>query len=44
MFQYAAESEAASRIVKELLGPNGPFQKSNYLQTNLGSYPVFFQH
>ena len=26
MFQYAAESETASRIVKDLLGPNGPFQ------------------
>ena len=37
MFRYAAGSEAASRIVKELLGPNGPFQKNNYLQTNLGS-------
>ena len=37
MFRYATGSEAASRIVKELLGPNGPFQKGNYLQTNLGS-------
>ena len=25
MFKYAAESEAASRIVEDLLGPNGPF-------------------
>ena len=37
MFRYAAESEVTSRIVKDLLGPNGPFQKGNYLQTGLGS-------
>ena len=37
MFQYAAESEAASRIVKDLLGPNGPFQDGEYLKTRLGS-------
>ena len=37
MFRYAAESEAALRIVKELLGPNGPFQEGDYLQTSLGS-------
>ena len=37
MFQYAAESEPASRIVKGLLGPNGPFQTSEYLNTRLGS-------
>ena len=37
MFRYATESGTASRIVEDLLGPNGPFQKGNYLQTNLGS-------
>ena len=37
MFQYAAESEAASRIVTDLLGPNGPFQDDEYLKTRLGS-------
>ena len=37
MFQYAAESEPASRIVKDLLGPNGPFQDGEYLKTRLGS-------
>ena len=37
MFQYAAESEPASRIVKELLGPNGPFQDGESLNTRLGS-------
>ena len=37
MFQYAAESEAASRIVTDLLGPDGPFQNDEYLKTRLGS-------
>lgn len=37
MFQYAAESEAASRIVTDLLGPDGPFQDDEYLKTRLGS-------
>ena len=37
MFQYAAESEAASRIVEDLLGPNGPFQGDENLTTKLGS-------
>ena len=37
MFIYAAESEAASQIVKDLLGPNGPFQNDEYLKTKLGS-------
>ena len=37
MFVYAAESEAASRVVKELLGPNGPFRDNEYLKTRLGS-------
>ena len=37
MFQYAAESEAASRIVEDLLGPNGPFQGDENLTTRLGS-------
>ena len=37
MFQYAAESEAASRIVEDLLGPNGPFHNDANLKTRLGS-------
>ncbi len=37
MFRYAAESEPASEIVKGLLGPNGPFQNSEYLNTRRGS-------
>ncbi len=37
MFQYAAESEAASRVVEDLLGPNGPFQNNENLKTRLGS-------
>ena len=37
MFQYAAESEPASRIVKNLLGPNGLFRDGEYLNTRLGS-------
>ena len=37
MFVYAAESDAASRIVKDLLGSSGPFQNDEYLQTRLGS-------
>ena len=36
MFEYAASSEAASRIVQELLGEDGPFQKDSYLATQLG--------
>ena len=37
MFVYAAESETALQIVKDLLGPNGPFQNDEYLKTELGS-------
>ncbi len=37
MFQYAAESEAASRVVEDLLGPNGPFQNDENLKDRLGS-------
>ena len=37
MFQYAAESETASRIVENLLGPNGPFYNDANLRTRLGS-------
>ena len=37
MFRYAAESEPASRIVKDLLGPNGPFEDGEYLNTREGS-------
>jgi hypothetical protein len=38
MFEYAASSQAAPRIVKELLGSNGPFQRDNFLHTRLGSH------
>ena len=41
MFAYAHESEAASRIVNDLLGPNGPFQDGEYLRTRLGSHFFF---
>ena len=37
MFVYAAESEVALRVVKELLGPNGHFRDNEYLKTRLGS-------
>ena len=37
MFVYAAESDAASRIVRDLLGTNGPFQDDKDLRTRLGS-------
>ena len=37
MFVYAAESDAASRIVENLLGPDGPFRDDEYLKTRLGS-------
>ena len=37
MFVYAAESEAALKIVKILLGPDGPFHDDEYLKTRLGS-------
>ena len=37
MFSYASRSGVALSAVKDLLGPNGPFQQRNYLQTSLGS-------
>ena len=37
MFRYADESGVASKVVEELLGPNGPFRNSEYLKTQLGS-------
>ncbi len=37
MFRYASESEPALRIVEGHLGPNGPFQNNEYLNTRLGS-------
>jgi len=37
MFKYAAESEAASRVVQSLLGEGGPFQHDAYLKTKLGA-------
>ena len=37
MFVYAAESEAALEIVRNLLGPNGPFRDDDYLKTKLGA-------
>ena len=38
MFQYAAESGAASRVVENLLGPTGPFRNGEYLKARLGSH------
>ena len=40
MFRYAAESEAASRIVEDLLGPSGPFHDDGVLKTRTGQ-PFF---
>lgn len=37
MFRYAAQSEAATEIVSELLGENGPFQTDDFLQTKAGA-------
>ena len=37
MFVYAAESEAALKIVKILLGSEGPFHDDEFLKTRLGS-------
>ena len=37
MFKYAAESEVAQRIVKSLLGLEGPFANDDYLKTSLGA-------
>lgn len=37
MFVYAAESDAALRVVKQLLGSEGPFHENDYLNTKLGS-------
>ncbi len=38
MFRYARESAPALQIVQDLLGPNGPFQDSEYLNTREGSH------
>ena len=38
MFRYAAESAPAARIVENFLGPNGPFQENEYLNTRQGSH------
>ena len=37
MFSYASRSGVALGAVKDLLGPYGPFQQQNYLQTSLDS-------
>jgi len=37
MFQYAAGSPAASRVVRDLLGEGGPFQNGDLLRTDLGA-------
>jgi len=37
MFEYAAESDVASAIVKELLGEKGPFRDDKRLRTQLGA-------
>ena len=38
MFRYAAQSDSAARIVKEFLGPDGPFQRGDDLRTSHGSH------
>ena len=38
MFQYTAESGAASRVVEDLLGPMGHFRNGEYLKARLGSH------
>ena len=42
MFRYAAGSPAASRVVRDLLGPNGPFKDENFLRT-LGGASFFLR-
>ncbi|MEP0826734.1 MAG: hypothetical protein HRF40_14760, partial [Nitrososphaera sp.] len=37
MFRYAKESEEASKVVKDLLGPGGPFQDKDFFGTGIGS-------
>ena len=37
MFRYAAHSGAATIVVNELLSENGPFQKYDFLRTQLGA-------
>ena len=37
MFKYAAESKKALEIVKEILGPKGPFQNDAHLLLSFGS-------
>ncbi|MBN2209459.1 MAG: hypothetical protein JW759_09205 [Candidatus Coatesbacteria bacterium] len=37
MFKYAKESATSSRVVRQLLGSDGLFQKSGYLRTRLGA-------
>jgi hypothetical protein len=37
IFKYAAESQAASRVVQSLLGDSGPFNNDTYLKTKLGA-------
>ena len=38
MFRYAAGSPAASGVVRDLLGPNGPLSDEGFLRTLSGSY------
>lgn len=37
MFRYAAESQAATNVVRTLLGPNGPFANGEFLTTEGGA-------
>lgn len=37
MFKFASESGVALGVVKDILGPNGPFQAGDYLQTSSDS-------
>jgi len=37
MFSYASESQAAVKVVNELLGPEGPFQRNNFINKKLSA-------
>ena len=38
MFQYAASSQLASRVVEDMLGPHGPFGDQDFLRTQRGAH------
>ena len=44
MFVYAAQSQAADRVVRQLLGENGPFKDDENFRTAAGSRFFFSAH